>query len=348
MAIDGSLRVQKIKQNMIFEDGAALYPARCIFYVTLLCNLHCKMCFQKKHNRRTEELTLDEIRRIFSKIKLSSILLVGGEIFVRPDIYEIIEYFNSSINHISIQTNGTLISNEGIKRLNGFKNVKDIWISVDGLKDTHNSIRGKGAFEKVLKVIEKLRLHKKIIINTVILEDNIEQLLDIYRYFDDFGVHQVTFQFQMVYTRGQYKKTHEKVLLSKYGINMQDDCVVNKANLEYAMQLKYKISELLKHENKARIRFYPEIFVDNVENYVNGDILKKYKVICRDIVEPVLKIGSSGELLLCEALKYSPGNLKNTTLDDLWNCDEMRNLRKNLSEANLVDLCSRCCCLDLI
>lgn len=290
---------------------------------------------------------MDEIRDIFSEIGLASVFLVGGEIFVRKDIYEIIELFNTRVAHVSLLTNGTLIDREGSEKLKSFKNVRDVWFSVDGPEQIHDAIRGAGSFQRVMRVIGELRGHKNIFINTVILKENIGHLMEMYRFFDAMGIEQVTFQFQIIYSGEQYKKTCEALSSDSSGMYMYNDCVQELVELEYVSELKEMIPRLLEQQNKTRIRFYPELFVGNLDEYMDGTIRKRHRLACSDIMEPRLKIGPSGELLLCEAMSFSPGNLNQVRLDELWNCESMKGCRKKVSQSNLFDLCSRCCSVGL-
>ena len=341
-------RIKKYRKNMILSDGSAFLPKRAVFYPTLRCNLHCKMCFQNKHDRNIEELSIDQIEKIFSGMKLSSLHLVGGEIFVRKDIYSILEYFNSIIPNITLQTNGTLIKQDGIEKLKGFDNIKALWISVDGCKETHDSIRGNGSFDKALDVINKLKDYKKIIINTVIMKENINQLVELYEYFNRLGVDKIVFQFQMIYSRKKQKNTQEKLQEQGIASDMCDDCVVDNLDMAYMEYLKPAIQELRKKEDRTKIEFFPALFEENVDEYITGTVLEGKRVVCSDIIESVLKINTKGNLILCEALSCEFDNLLDVPFEEQWNCDKVKRLRKALIKNNLVDMCSRCCCLDYL
>lgn len=339
-------RIKKYKKNMILKDGSAFFPKRAVFYPTLRCNLHCKMCFQNKHDRNVDELSLDEIKNLFTDTGLDSLHLVGGEIFIRKDIYEILEYFNSVIPTVTLQTNATLIKSEGIDRLKELSNIKELWISIDGCQETHENIRGKGTFSKSLEVIKKLKDYKKIIINTVIMEENIHELVPLYDFFNGLGIDRMVFQFQMIYSKEKQKNTQEKLQSQGISSNMCDDCVVDKLDMSFMEELKPVIEELRRREGQTTIEFFPAIFEKNVDEYINGTVLKDKQIVCRDIVNSVLKVNTKGKLILCEALNCEFDSLLNLSLNEQWNSEPVKKLRKTLITSNLVDMCSRCCCLD--
>ncbi|MGL5576486.1 MAG: radical SAM protein [Sarcina sp.] len=336
-------RLRLIRQNMILTKGVAIKPLKAVFYPTLRCNLKCKICFQRKQNKKIKELTLSEIKSIFDKIDLANILLVGGEIFCRNDIIEVLEYFNSKIKNVTIHTNGTLIGDYEIQKLLEMKNINEIWISVNTLKNNENE---RESLQSILDVIRKLNGPKKIMINIVMMSENIEQLIELYNIFNNEGVDSITYQFQMIYSKKQYRDTHIKLVQRGINNKMYDDCVEEKVLLENLDRFKSTMENLRENEKQSKIYFYPKIFEKNINLYLDGKFLVNKKIICRDIVDSVLKINVKGELILCEALQYSVGNLKEQNLEQVWNCDEIRKVRMNLCKDNLVDLCSRCCCID--
>jgi MoaA/NifB/PqqE/SkfB family radical SAM enzyme len=331
---------------MILSDGTALKPSRAIFYPTLRCNLSCKMCFQRKHDRMIEELSMDEIINIFDNVDLSEILLVGGEIFVRKDIIQVLDYFNSKIENVIIQTNGTLIGEYEIDCLLKMDNLKEIWISLDGLEYTHDQIRGKDVFRKVINVIRRLKDKKKIIVNSVMMSENIDELVNLYEFLNNEGVYEITYQFQMMYSKDQHLSAKHKLKKMGIVIDMYDDCVENSVEIGRLNELESVINRLKASYKNTKISFYPKIFEENISAYLDGTIFNEHKIICKDIINSVLKVNPSGELMICEALKCSQGSLKDNRINEIWNCRNIKRLRVDLSNNNLIDLCSRCCCID--
>ncbi len=167
--------------NLIKLDGYV------IFTPTYRCNLNCEHCNLTSRNKKADELSLNEISNIFSRSSLLrniEISISGGEPFLREDIVEIIKIILSKNNTVSINTNGTL--NERIKELiNAPIDLSKIGISfsLDGIGDVHDSIRGKGVFERLIESINLLKRKKiKFSCGSVIQKNNIEHLNFIYDY----------------------------------------------------------------------------------------------------------------------------------------------------------------------
>lgn len=342
-------RIDQYKLNMLKSSGESLVPKRAIFYPTLNCNLKCAMCFQKNHNRREPLLTLAEIKEIFAAIELDSILLVGGEIFTRKDFMEVTKYFCSRYPEVILQTNATLLTNKIIEELNQLEQVKDIWISIDGMKATHEKIRGKGTFDKALDAIRKLSIQKNIYINTVMMEDNINELQEIYDFFNYENVKAINYQFQMTYSTQQFQESVSELTQNGLATAIFDDCVTEKSKeLSFKKGMKGMVRLLRNNEHKAELSFYPEIFEKEIDAYFQGNILNSGTIFCQDLLDSVLKINHRGELMLCEVMNTSFGNLREESLSKLWNSKKIMEYRKKLTNNKMIKLCSRCCCISKI
>ena len=91
--------------------------------ITYRCNLHCVHCYTDPYNSRRffpRELYLEEIKRILDEMADLEILylnLTGGEIFTRPDFFEIYDYAYCKGFLLMLYTNGTIFTQAIIDRL---------------------------------------------------------------------------------------------------------------------------------------------------------------------------------------------------------------------------------------
>src|SRR3990167_5839777 len=141
---------------------AALFkntPIYVQFYVTARCNMTCNQCNIIYANSDVRECMLDEIKLIgdnLAELGTAIILLTGGEPYVRKDLPEIIEVFESRGIHVRMQTNGTA-SEEEIQRSVEYGG-KDISVSLDSLvPETQDEINGgyKGTWQRAIKTISR-------------------------------------------------------------------------------------------------------------------------------------------------------------------------------------------------
>ncbi|NOS76353.1 MAG: radical SAM protein [Nitrospira sp.] len=91
--------------------------------LTYRCNLHCRHCYTDPYNDSAyfpRELTLIEIQRLLGEMRGVGIIwlnLTGGDIFMRPDFFDI---YQAAVNHgflLQLYTNGTLFTRAIIERL---------------------------------------------------------------------------------------------------------------------------------------------------------------------------------------------------------------------------------------
>ena len=178
--------------------------------LTSKCNLACKHCYQhfdKDLFYLEKNKVLEVIDYVVSK-GCSNIVLSGGEVFTRPDIYEIIGYILEKKLDLLVVTNGILINMNKIKK---FKNKLSFQISIDGCEVEHNKRRGEGSYDKTVNNIKLLRkLGFKVTVNVTIDVDNYKNVIDL---LEDGNFDEITFL--PVATAGAatiYKKTHNNEL----------------------------------------------------------------------------------------------------------------------------------------
>lgn len=146
-------------------------PVTLIFFVTSRCNLRCSHCFywQEINKTSAQKLSIDEIQKISTSFTRPLYLsLTGGEPFLRNDLFEIIQVFHvgCGTREVGIATNGTLREATAKTVLlvleKGLLANLSIQVSLDGLKATHDRIRGvKGSFSKALETVKELRRIQK-------------------------------------------------------------------------------------------------------------------------------------------------------------------------------------------
>ncbi len=121
-----------------------------VWNITSKCNLKCVHCYANA-NGVSEFDAASSLIDDLSTIKIPVLLISGGEPLMHKNIYNIIEYAKSKGIQVSLSTNGTLIDEEVAGRLKELR-VDYVGVSLDGIKETHDSFRGvKGAFEKAVE-----------------------------------------------------------------------------------------------------------------------------------------------------------------------------------------------------
>jgi radical SAM protein with 4Fe4S-binding SPASM domain len=122
--------------------------------ITDRCNLQCRHCYIGEGSH--QDLSLKQIQQVlkeFEEIQGLRLLLSGGEPLLHPDFWEINEILRNHAFRSVLLSNGTLITQEVAKRLR----IHEVQISLDGMKEGHESLRGKGTFEKTIMAIDHLQ-----------------------------------------------------------------------------------------------------------------------------------------------------------------------------------------------
>jgi O-antigen chain-terminating methyltransferase len=158
-----------------------------IYVPTLRCNYKCLHCGQNRFIKKEEEISSSYIIEAIENLNItnSEIFITGGEPFLKEDLEEfILEIVNNKKYNVrvSITTNGYFT--EKIKSLIdkvNFKEKLSFSISIDGIGDMHNNIRGNSqAYKKAIDTVNMINeLGIEVSVNTVIQKSNISQLEEI-------------------------------------------------------------------------------------------------------------------------------------------------------------------------
>jgi len=162
------------------------------------CTYRCQMC-GVVNILQGHELSVPAVKNIFDVIAGwgwdLTVVLTGGEIFLRSDIFEIIQYGAAKGLKIEAVSNGALITKELADKIisSGLKNIA---ISLDGAKEeTHDTIRQKGAFHKAISAIQNLVESKlksgsgpQISVWVTIMRENVSELFNIIPLVKEAGV----------------------------------------------------------------------------------------------------------------------------------------------------------------
>jgi radical SAM protein with 4Fe4S-binding SPASM domain len=141
--------------------------------ITDRCNLRCRHCYIGEGHH--QDLSMDQIHRglkEFEEIQGLRLLLSGGEPLLHSHFWEINDVLRSYGFRSVLLSNGTQITREKARRLQ----VHEVQLSLDGMEEGHESLRGKGTFEQVLNAIDHLQeANIQVSVATMIHKKNLKE-----------------------------------------------------------------------------------------------------------------------------------------------------------------------------
>ena len=145
-------------------NGRALrlgVPLSVHFDLTYRCNERCEHCYLDHDDHG--EMTTSEIRDIIRQLADAGVFfltLSGGEVMMRRDCFEIIEYARALTFNVKLKTNATLIREKEARRIREL-GVEQVQISVYSHRpEVHDAItKIPGSLERTLASIRLLRSH---------------------------------------------------------------------------------------------------------------------------------------------------------------------------------------------
>lgn len=157
------------------------------FKLTDECNLSCKYCYAESGASKKKTLDIEELKKVVDEVKCISTnvdyTLSGGEPFLYPNLFELMEYIHSLDNKIFLLTNGMYITEENSKKV--AKLCSLIKISIDGSNEEINSItRGKNSFQSALNGFKILMSDKaNVQVTMTVTQKNIGDIKNMLKLF---------------------------------------------------------------------------------------------------------------------------------------------------------------------
>ena len=188
---------------------------RCaVIEVTNCCNLRCPHCASTSGTARPRELTYGEIRSLLEEIAAlggEEITLIGGEIFLRDDWFDIGQAVTDLGMKLILISNGLLLRSERTFRQLRELHPLLIGISLDGAtRESYRRLRGTDGFQHCLNVLFRLRDdgHQEVNAITTVMKANLPEFDEFVALLDNTGI---TWQVQIA-NRGGGRFSHDQFI----------------------------------------------------------------------------------------------------------------------------------------
>lgn len=320
-------------------------PLNLTFSITNMCQSRCRTCniwsiYVKHPEKRSQELTLDEIDKIFRSMGHIYVFNIsGGEPFLRSDITEIVKLACRRLSPgiVHIPTNGIdaeVVENKTREILDfistNFPAVRlTVKPSLDHIGDKHDEIRGvKDNFKKVMALFNRLKalqpdfpnFHAEL--GTVISRWNVNDIEEIAEFVTSLGAD--SYRNEIAEERSEMFNTGNSITPAAEAYRRAIEHFVShiRANMK---------SSLLFHRITGAFRLvYYDLAVRILKE--NRQVIPCYAGISNAHLSPY------GDVWACCTLGYekSMGNLRDHGYDfhQLWNSLRAREVRSYIHAGN--------------
>lgn len=216
-------------------------------YLTNRCNLHCDFCSVQANNN-IAEISFNKIKDIIKTAvhyDLKELHLTGGEPTLRSDLEDIIEFSTAADLNVRLITNGTTLNKDRLTKLVKC-GLKSIMISLDGMEDYHNSVRGNNTYKKTVQAITSaLALNMFVRVNSVAWLDNQNEIIQLSDFLNDMGVdvYSIFLGSPLGYARTKKDNVMDPMTWRKFYITLQENVKRKKYHMKVVVEKGYIFSD---------------------------------------------------------------------------------------------------------
>jgi MoaA/NifB/PqqE/SkfB family radical SAM enzyme len=299
---DEKYQMEKFRQDCGFylsrELAIPLIPPENVYLeITSRCTLRCKICNIWTRTDK-DEISKGECLKIIddmAEMGIPHLIISGGEPFLRDFVIEISDYAKKrGIAHVSVISNGTLIDDKKARAIAN-SGIDHVTISIDGLEESNDYVRGKGSFKKAVNAIKLLKKYggKKcageltVGINCVIQNRNLEELTRLVRLAKKLGCNIIVFQPMLSDNVSMHKRL------------MEDELWVPEERLNILEKNMNALIQMKKEKAYSDLIYVEPIVLKLIKDYYSGN-LGQNNIKCYDGYIRIV-INSHGSLWMCDS-----------------------------------------------
>ncbi|MEM2907833.1 MAG: radical SAM protein [Candidatus Hadarchaeales archaeon] len=289
--------------------------------ITSKCNFSCKHCYVPPSERR--DLSTAEARKLLSQIAdlgAEELYISGGEPLARGDLFDLIRYAVDLGLRVAVITNGWYLTKEKAKLFHN-SGVDHVSVSVDGIGRTHDEFRNKaGSFKRCLRAIKLLKgAGVKTYLSPTFSKHNLRELPALLSLALKL---RVNFSTKVMIPMGQAKSLAEYCLTPQEQKGLYEYLLAKKAELNGRLDIVTTCNPYAGLLSGRRKR---------PSNKIRGGCTAGVSILC---------VSADGNVLPCSRLQLMLGNVRETTLREIWYSSEL--LAALRDRDNLKGRCGAC------
>lgn len=297
---------------------AKAIPFHAQLYIENKCNLKCQHCYESEDTHPTDtRLSLAEITRTLEELAGMGCLqltITGGEIFLRRDIFEILEVAKRLRFQVTLFTSGYHIDRKKAERLRDLKvGQVDISVYSDVAEDHDRFTQIPGSWERSTNALRMLsELGVKASLKCVLTTFNVDHIDGVIQLAKDLGV---VFQFDP---------------------NVRPRMNNDRSPLQFALSPQDLVNKVY-----SRRDLYPGFQRLAPEEVCHGSDFQAPNSAMCGAGRSTMAIGASGEVFPCGFFPKAAGSLRDSSLADIWNGSSLMNEVRSTTYGTM-KACSSC------
>jgi len=285
------------------------------------CNLDCDMCTQKGvRYGKPKNMPIEVFRNIIKIHSPDHVSFVGGEPFLTNNIFAMMQYLDKMGITYEVTTNGTLLDDSAVNRLKDCIGLRKVIFSLDGMREIHDNIRGRGVFDSCVSSLRQVKRFSEVEVSTVIRADNLEDIPLLSRYLAIMGIRKHRLVYGMDISKEAVRDS--KTALSSISVKGPGF----DASLKDPVLLKGLIGSMdkIEAERNITVLYEPALLKGRIEDFISGELAAKDKLCCRQLNQ--LRFDADGSRIVCEFIRNSYSDV----------------LKQKISD-RMLPICSSCC-----
>lgn len=324
-------------------------PIDTLFYLTYRCTSKCKTCTLWQRTDDANELTVDEWIRVADEsaaLGAKYFEIFGGDALLRPDVLvPLVKHISSKPGLISdMVTNCNLMTEKTAHELVE-AGLNDLWLSIDGVAEDHNAVRGHDKtwtmLEKTVRWITDAKGDRKypcLHANCTISNLNFDTFDKVLYYAEEQGLDCIHLEYA-----GEFwdelmdESTIDGVRPSPYFVQQDNRSIL--CNEEQAKVVKAKVEKM-----KQDVRFMNiSLQCENIDKLT---IRQMTDGLCDNrrcyITRSKITVDPRGNVLGCPFYgDWVMGNVRQQNLTDIWKNDKHKRFMKHFAKGPM-KLCDHC------
>jgi radical SAM protein with 4Fe4S-binding SPASM domain len=363
----------KARKNLLLDPSyAAPLPQEVSLQLTYRCNLRCTHCYQwneqgffrdfsaQKQKTELDLEVVEDVLRTTAPVR-SKLFLWGGEPLMHTKFDQVAKLLQKYPRTVNMCTNGLLFQRKLDDLLAIGENL-NLLVSLDGLGEDHEALRGRGTFKRTMENIQlMLDLKRKgewngeLSLSCMVSHVTVHKMYEFMEWAEELGVNTVYFQFPW-YISPEVAESMDRLYEKSFAwLKPQTDTkrptwhsYTYQLPAEELPVLRESMARLASRAWNVRLRYQPQLEDDEVTDFILGTSRPaQHRSKCL-AVSNRMEVHADGVVSSCKFFpEFVVGNLYDQPVGELWQSQSFKEVRRIMSENGMMPVCSKCILLYL-